>query len=92
MNTLGEILAHLQDPSEVYSLLVEGGDLDALATLNQAATASATDPCDLALDAVQSFTESADEEAWVKLIGRIRDADSPGAACLSEMISWSLAR
>lgn len=92
MSTLGEILAHLQDPSEIYSLLVEAGDLGVLATLNQVAAASATDPCDLALEAVQSFTNSADEEAWVRLIGRIRDADSPGAVCLSEMISWSLAR
>lgn len=92
MSTLGEILAHLHDPEEVYELLVEAGDLGLMAKLNEAAARSAVDPCDLALEAVRSFTDSADEEAWVKLMGRLRDEDSPGAACLSEMISWSLAR
>lgn len=92
MSMLGEILARLRDRSEIYVLLVEAGDLSALAALERAAACAARDPCELALDAVHSFTETADGEAWTKLIGRIQDAESPGAACLSEMISWSLAR
>ena len=92
MTTLGEVLTQLQDRSEVYALLAEAGDIAMISRLNDAAAASAQDPCDVALDAVQAFTERANEEAWVKLMGRLREAQSPGAACLSEMISWSLAR
>jgi hypothetical protein len=92
MSTLGEILSDLSDPSAVIALLIEAGDSAAITGLNAAADASGRDPCDLAIDAVHAFTERADDEAWVKLVGRIQNAESPGAACLSEIISWSLAR
>ena len=92
MSTLGEILASLHDRSEVISLLAEAGDVTAIAGINSVADASGRDPCELAIDAVHAFTEKANEEAWVKLMGRIQNADSPGAACLSEIVSWSLAR
>ena len=92
MSTLGEIFARLQDRSEVFALLAVAGDITAIARLNSIADGSGHDPCDLVIDAVQAFTAKADEEAWVRLIGRIQNADSPGAACLSEIISWSLAR
>lgn len=92
MSTLGEILARLQDRSEIFALLAEAGDITAIARLNSLAESSGHDPCDLAIDAVHAFTEKADDEAWVRLIGRIQNADSPGAACLSEIITWSLTR
>jgi hypothetical protein len=92
MSTLGEILSDLNDREIVFSLLAEGGDIAAIAGVNEAANASGRDPCDLAMDAVEAFTLKADDEAWVKLIGRIQNADSPGGACLSEIITWSLAR
>lgn len=92
MSTLGEILSSLHDRSEVYSLLAEAGDITVIADINTAADAAGRDPCELALDAVQAFTQKANDEAWVKLIGRVQNADSPGAACLSEIVSWSLAR
>jgi hypothetical protein len=91
MAMLGEILEQLRDRSEVYQLLAETGDLALMARLDQAAHALAADPRDLALRAVRSFAEKADDEAWVKLIGRLQGSQSPAAACLSEMISWSLA-
>lgn len=91
MSTLGEIVTRLQHRSEVFTLLAEAGDIKAIADLNEAARISAQDPCELALEAVQTFTQKANDEAWVKLIGRIQSAESPGAACLSEMVSWSLA-
>lgn len=92
MSTLGEILSSLQDRSEVFALLAEAGDITTIASVNAAAAASGRDPCDLAMDAVEAFTQKADDEAWVKLIGRIQNAESPGGACLSEIITWSLAR
>lgn len=90
MSTLGEILARLDDPVEVIALLTEAGDITVIADLSNAASISGRDPCQLALDAVQAFTQKANDEAWVKLIGRIQSTNSPGAACLSEMIAWSM--
>ncbi len=92
MTTLGEVLTQLQDRAEVYGLLTEAGDIAMISQLNEAAVSRAQDPCDVALDAVEAFTARANEEAWVKLMGRLREAPSPGAACLAEMISWSLAQ
>ena len=91
MTTLGEILDRLQDRSDVYQILAEAGSLPLLAKLDQACDMSGGDPCDVALHAVQAFTGKADDEAWVKLIGRIQDSPTPAGTCLSEMIAWSLA-
>lgn len=91
MNTLGEILEQLGDPAEVHRLIVEAGDLSMLARLDKAAGDKGINAGDLALEAVEAFTRQADDEAWVKLIGRIQDAGAPAAACLSEMLRWALA-
>ena len=90
MNTLGEILEQLQDPSEIAGLIIEAGDLAMIARLDQASRDNGSDPATLALQAVDAFTRSADDEAWVKLIGRVQNADAPAAACLSEMLQWAL--
>ena len=92
MSTLGEILDRLEDRKEVFALLAEANDLITVSKLEAVTKASNQDPCALALEAVQAFTSGAKDEAWVKLMGRIQDAESPAAACLAEMISWSLAQ
>ena len=92
MTTLGEILDRLQDRSKVYEILAESGNLPLVARLDQAADETDGDPCGVALRAVQAFTSKADDEAWVRLIGRIQNSQSPAGTCLSEMIIWSLAR
>jgi hypothetical protein len=90
MTTLGELLTRLQDRGEVHQLLAEAGNIALTAKLDAVADAQACDPCDMALRAVDEFASRADDEAWVKLMGRIQDADSPAAACLNEMLAWSL--
>jgi hypothetical protein len=90
MTTLGEILDQLQDRSEVYQMLAESGNVALIAKLDQVADATGGDPCGVALQAVHAFTGMADDEAWLKLIGRIQDSQSPAGTCLSEMITWSL--
>ncbi|HSM95600.1 MAG TPA: hypothetical protein VLT91_06130 [Rhizomicrobium sp.] len=92
MSTLGEILSQLHDESQVFAILAEAGDIKSIAGLQDAARRSGQDPCEWAIDAVHNFTEMADNEAWVQLMGRIQNADSPGSACLSEIIAWSLER
>ena len=92
MSTLGEILDQLQDPLEVRRLMIEAGDMTMAARLDKLACDPGQDTSALALQAIESFTRQADDEAWVKLIGRIQNADAPAAACLSEMLQWALAR
>lgn len=89
MSTLGEILDQLQDPAEVRRLMIEAGDVTMAARFDK--LAGDPDAGALALEAIESFTRQADDEAWVKLIGRIQNADAPAAACLSEMLQWALA-
>lgn len=91
MSTLGEILDRLQDRSQVYEMLAESGNIPLIAELDRINDVADGDPCEFALRAVQAFTSKADDEAWVKLIGRIQNSPSPAGACLSEMIAWSLA-
>lgn len=90
MTTLGELLTQLQDRGEVHQLLAEAGNIVLTAKLDAVAAAQDCDPCEVALQAVDKFTSHAGDEAWVKLMGRIQDADSPAAACLNEMLAWSL--
>lgn len=91
MSTLGEILDRLHDRSQVYEVLVESGNTPLIAELDRISDVADGDPCEFALHAVQAFTSKADDEAWVKLIGRIQNSPSPAGACLGEMIAWSLA-
>jgi len=88
--TLGEILDQLQDPSQVHQILVESGNVALIAKLDLVAHETGADPCGVALRAVHAFTRKADDESWLKLIGRIQDSQSPAGTCLSEMIHWSL--
>ncbi|HWU56368.1 MAG TPA: hypothetical protein VN175_12755 [Rhizomicrobium sp.] len=89
MTTLGEILQQLQDPLEIRRLMMEAGDIAMAARLDKLAFDQKTDAGAAALQAVDSFTRRADDEAWVKLIGHIQDAEVPAAACLSEMLRWA---
>lgn len=91
MSTLGEILEQLRDPSEVRQLILQAGDIVTVAGLDKASHDQGVGSSQLALRAVEAFTHRADDEAWAKLIGRIQDAESPAAACLSEMLRWATA-
>ena len=89
MTTLGAILARMDDPGEIAALLAEAGSLGLLVRLDELAASSGRDQADIAADAVERFTQSADSEAWVKLMGRMQGEPSPAAACLAEMLEWS---
>jgi len=92
MTTLGEILGQLQDREEIYGLLLESGNAGLVGKLDAKAHATSDDPCGVALKAVHAFTNRADDEAWVKLMGCIQGSQSPAGACLGEMITWSMTR
>lgn len=92
MTTLGALLVRLRDREELAQILAESGDVFTLCGLDRVAADSGKEVCDAALEAVESFTTSADDEAWVKLIGRLQNSPQPAGACLSQIISWSLER
>jgi hypothetical protein len=91
MTTLGELMATVGNPLEVAAMMVEVREIPLLVRIDNAAEAAATDRAAIAREAVRAFTDAADNEAWVKLMGRVQDAPFPGAACLAEMIGWWLA-
>ena len=91
MSTLGEILEQLHDPAQVRRLIIEAGDVATAVRFDKVAEES-SDAGTFALQAVEEFTRRADDEAWVKLIGRVQNANAPAAACLSEMLQWAMAR
>lgn len=90
MTTLGEILARLDDRSEIYRILMESGNAPLVAKLDNMTDEADSDPCAVALGAARDFLAKADDEAWVKLIGRVQDSLSPAGTCLGEMIAWAL--
>ncbi|MBX7198221.1 MAG: hypothetical protein K1X51_02485 [Rhodospirillaceae bacterium] len=92
MTTLGELLTQLQDEAGIVDILAGLTDRAATASLTKLAHATDCGLRDAAVNAVQAFSAAASDEAWLKLIGQIQNADSPAATCLAEMIAWSYAR
>ncbi|MCC6913382.1 MAG: hypothetical protein IT566_06735 [Rhodospirillaceae bacterium] len=92
MNTLGELLTEFEDPQKLFAVLAAADDAAAIAFLTERERATGCTPQDIVFDAVQAFTRSASSDAWLKLIGRMQDAPSPGAVCLSEILAWTMQR
>ncbi len=92
MSTLGELLTEFKDPQKLFAVLAAADDTAAIAFLAERERATGCTPQDIVFDAVQAFTSSASSDAWLKLIGRMQDAPSPGAVCLSEILAWTMQR
>jgi hypothetical protein len=92
MSTLGEILEQMRDPAVVRRLMAEAGDKVMAARIDELARNRDGGVGKFALDAVDAFTRRAGNDDWVKLMGRIQGAESPAAACLIEMMQWTIAR
>jgi hypothetical protein len=90
VGTLGEILARIDDGADLSSLLAQIPNTDLVEKLEAHAAATEQQPAELARQAVRAFANGADDEAWLKLVGRVQDAPSPAAACLTEMLTWAL--
>jgi hypothetical protein len=46
-------------------------------------------PC-YAAGAARRFSAFADDEDWLALMTALEKADDPGAACLHQMLTWSI--
>ncbi len=92
MNTLGELLAQIEDSQKLFAVLAASDDTAAIDFLAERERATGGTPQDIVFDAVQAFTSSASSDACLKLIGRMQDASSPGAVCLSEILTRTMQR
>jgi len=90
MATLGEIVAQLDGGAHLEGLLASLESPALLEKLEAHAVSVGRPVTDCAADAVRAFSNSADDDAWLKLLGRLQDAPSPAAACLKEMLIWAL--
>jgi len=90
MATLGEIVAQLDGGAHLEGLLASLESPALLEQLEARAAAAGLPASQCAADAVRAFSNRADDDAWLKLLGRLQDAPSPAAACLKEMLIWAL--
>jgi hypothetical protein len=91
MPTLGDMLASARHAGTIARWLTQA-EPELATALSQAAGAAGTTPDGFARIAVADFTNGADEEAWTKLLSRLRGARDPGLACLGVMVRWRLSR
>jgi hypothetical protein len=83
---LGDIIARLDDPGLAEQALVEAGELALLADVSEAAGQLGFEVGPFIALAIRRFTERADDEAWVQLIGVIGKSETPGFAALSAIL------
>lgn len=87
---LGTLIRELEDETTAMETLVALGDLALLAKVESAAACDDLTPGAFAARAVAIFANSASDEDWVTLFGKLGRAEDPGAACLSQMLAFSL--
>lgn len=90
MATLGEIIAQLDSGEHLAQVLAQIGNAALIEKLEAKAAAVGQEPVRIAGEAVRAFANGADDDAWLKLLGKLNDTPLPAAACLKEMLSWAL--
>lgn len=89
---LGEVLAAARDSGAGMEEWLAKAEPEIWAEMGKAAAAEGMDHAAYARVAVADFSNRAPEDDWATLMGRIRDAQDPGQACLLSMITWRLAK
>ena len=87
---LGEVLTAARKSGTGIKDWLAPAEPEIWAALAKAAEAEGLDPATYARVAVADFANRAPEEDWATMMGRIRDAQDPGRACLLSMITWRL--
>lgn len=90
MATLGEIVAQLDSGADLGDVLAQIGNPALLVKLEEKAAGVGRTPAEVATEAVRAFANGADDDAWLKLLGKLNDTPLPAAACLKEMLVWAL--
>jgi len=79
---LGDILAKLTDEASAVETILNAGDLTLLTAAKRQAAAEGLDLATCVVQTVQRYTNEADDEEWVTLIGLMNRTNDPGAICL----------
>lgn len=87
---LGDLLAMARDQSGRFAQSLRRYDPQLAERL--AESEGVADLGAAARSAVERFSRQADEERWATLISRVRDADDPAHACLTEIVRYSTER
>ena len=84
---LGDLIARFRDEAVASETLLSLGDLALTARVSACAAQSKTSTGELASQAVRRFADSASDDEWTTLLGRISRADDPGRAFLRHVLS-----
>jgi hypothetical protein len=87
---LGQVIERLGDEVFAAETLIALGDLALLAEIDSAAAEFDETPATYAAGAARRFTGHASDDDWLALMTAMERAEDPGAACLKQMLVWSL--
>lgn len=89
---LGSVMSRLRDADVTTATLMELGDIVLVARVEAAREAHGESIGEYVTRAVQRFALLAQDEDWLGLMTALERSDDPAGACLTRMLSWSLAR
>jgi hypothetical protein len=87
---LGHVLERLGDESFAAEALVAMDDLPLMVAVQAIGERLGESASAYAMGAVRRFSAFADDEDWLALMTVLDRAGDPGAACLRQMLAWSL--
>jgi hypothetical protein len=87
---LGDILARLTDEATAIETILGVGDLTLLAAVKDQAATDGVDLGACVVQTVQRYTNEANDEEWVTLIGLMNRTDDPAAICLKRAFEHAL--
>lgn len=87
---LGQVIERLGDESFAAEAMIALGDLALMARIDAAAEDFEETPAIYAAGAARRFASHASDDDWLALMTAMERAEDPGAACLKQMLAWSL--
>ena len=89
---LGQMIERLSDDAFAAEALLSLGDLPLLVDVEAACRENDMSAVAFAATAARRFADHASGDDWLALMTGLERADDPGAACLRQMLAWSVAK
>ena len=89
---LGTMLSAMHDEDVAMATLMELGDIVLTAQVEAARAAHGESVGEYVTGAVRRFALLAQNDDWLGLMTALERTDDPAGACLTRMLSWSIAR
>lgn len=89
---LGHVLERLGDEAFAAETLVGMADLPLMVEIESVGDRFGESLPTYAVGATRRFAAFASDEDWLALMNALDRAEDPGATCLHQMLTWSLAR